>query len=293
MFFYNVPTKNIIKSKRSVSNLEVEFTKMSGAGNDFVIIDNRLEVIQDKPAFARKICDRHWSIGADGVLLLESSDKAAYRMMYYNADGSYGGMCGNGGRCIAMFACLKNIANSRHTFEALDHIYSASVDTEIVSLLMKNPLSLKLNQHILIEKKHISYHAIDTGAPHIIIDIKEFSKNINFDEFDVQKWGKKLRWQKKFAPAGTNVNFIKIIGENVVQVRTFERGVEDETLACGTGSIASAIIAYKKWKLNRPITVIPTSKIPLAVDFDEVGKEIQNVTLKGPATITFTGRLDV
>ena len=223
---------------------------MSGAGNDFIVIDNRSEIINDKPAFARKICDRHWSIGADGLLLLESSDKAAYRMMYYNADGSYGGMCGNGGRCIAMFAYLKKIANSSHTFEALDHIYSASVDIENVSLHMKNPISLKLNQHIIIEKKNISYHTIDTGAPHIVIDIKEFNKKINFDEFDVQKWGKILRWHKKFTPAGTNVNFIKILENNIVQLRTFERGVESETLACGTGSIASAIIAYNKMEIG-------------------------------------------
>jgi diaminopimelate epimerase len=266
---------------------------MSGAGNDFVIIDNRSEVIKDRPAFARKICDRHWSIGADGLLLLESSDKASYRMMYYNADGSYGGMCGNGGRCIAMFAYLKNIANASHTFEALDHIYSASVDSENVSLHMKNPISLKMNQHILLEKKKICYHSIDTGAPHIVIDIKEVSKKINFDEFDVQRWGKIFRWHKKFTPAGTNVNFIRILEDDIVQLRTFERGVEAETLACGTGSIASAIIAYKKWKLNKPITVIPTSNVPLAVDFDEGENTIQNVRLIGPATITFTGILDV
>jgi diaminopimelate epimerase len=265
---------------------------MSGAGNDFILIDNRSEIIKERQVFARKVCDRHWSIGADGLLLLETSDKASYRMMYYNADGSYGGMCGNGGRCIAMFAYVKNIAECSHTFEALDHIYSASVDTENVSLHMKNPLSLKLNQHIIIEKKKISYHTLDTGAPHIVIEVKELNKKINFEKFDVQKWGKILRWHKKFAPAGTNVNFIKGAEGNIVQLRTFERGVEAETLACGTGSIASAIIAYKKWKLDTPITVIPTSNVPLTIDFDEVDHTIQNVRLIGPATITFTGSLD-
>ena len=230
---------------------------------------------------------------ADGLLLLESSEKASYRMMYFNADGSYGGMCGNGGRCIAMFAYLHHIANLNHSFEALDHIYSASIDSENVSIHMKNPISLKLNQYLVLEKKKISFHSIDTGAPHIVIDINTFSKNKDLEDFDVHSWGKKLRWHKKFAPSGTNVNFIKNVEDNIVHLRTFERGVEAETLACGTGSIASAIIAYKKWKLNKPITVVPTSKVPLIINFDEVDKNVQNVTLVGPATITFTGSLDV
>ena len=153
---------------------------MSGAGNDFILIDNRSEIIKERQVFARKVCDRHWSIGADGLLLLETSDKASYRMMYYNADGSYGGMCGNGGRCIAKFAYVKNIAESSHTFEALDYIYSASVDNDNISLHMKNPLSLKLNQHIFVAKKKISYHTLDTGAPHIVIEVKELNKKINF-----------------------------------------------------------------------------------------------------------------
>jgi diaminopimelate epimerase len=273
--------------------LKIEFTKMSGAGNDFIVIDNRSTTINDGVALAKKICDRHWSVGADGLLLLETSEKASYRMMYYNADGSYGGMCGNGGRCIAMFAYLKHIANLTHTFEALDYIYPVSIDSENISIHMKNPISLKLNQHLFINKKKISFHSIDTGAPHIVININEFSKYKDFESFDVQRWGKKLRWHKKFSPAGTNVNFIKILEDNIVHLRTFERGVEAETLACGTGSVASAIIAYKKWYVNRPITVYPTSKVPLLINFDEVDKNIQNVKLVGPATITFTGSLDV
>ena len=226
--------------------MRIEFTKMSGAGNDFVVIDNRSTRITDGSAFARKICDRHRSVGGDGLLLLESSEKASYRMMYYNADGSYGGMCGNGGRCIAMFAYVNKIANSNHTFEALDYIYSASINNDNVSVCMKNPIALKLNQHLLIEKKKILYDSIDTGAPHIVIDIKEFGKKIQLEEFDVQRWGKILRWNKKFKLSGTNVNFINKVEDHIIQIRTFERGVEAETLACGTGSIASAIISYKK-----------------------------------------------
>jgi diaminopimelate epimerase len=266
---------------------------MSGAGNDFIVIDNRSAMIIDGVALARKICDRHWGVGADGLLLLESSDKASYRMMYYNADGSYGGMCGNGGRCIAMFAFQKKIAGKDHKFEALGHIYAASIMAEDVSLNMRDPVSISKIRYLSIGKKKIAYQFIDTGSPHIIINIAEFSKNGDLDRFDVMHWGKLLRWQKKFTPAGTNVNFMKKLESGAIQLRTFERGVEAETLACGTGSIATAIIASKKWKLRPPITIIPSSKIPLIVEFDLNGSNIQNVKLRGPAVITFAGNLDV
>jgi diaminopimelate epimerase len=272
--------------------VKIEFTKMSGAGNDFIVIDNRSGIIQDGAAFAKKVCDRHWSIGADGLLLIETSDKASYRMMYYNADGSYGGMCGNGGRCISQFAYMKHIANSTHTFEALDHVYSVTIESQDISVHMKDPISLKLNQRLIHGKKKILYHSIDTGAPHIVLNIEDFGKIINIDEFDVQRWGRILRWHKKFSPAGTNVNFIKIAENNIIYLRTFERGVEAETLACGTGSIASAIIACRIWKIWAPIQVIPTSKVPLFINFSEIEKNIQNVTLAGPASVTFTGSVD-
>ena len=266
---------------------------MSGAGNDFIVIDNRSAAIKDKSALAKLICDRHWSVGADGLLLLEASERASYRMMYYNADGSYGGMCGNGGRCIAMFAYLHQIAKSNHTLEALDHIYSVLINSENVTIRMKNPISIKLNRHLSIGKKKITYHSIDTGAPHVVIQINEFSKDKDLDRFDVQRWGRELRWHKKFSPGGTNINFIKLKDNNSLYLRTYERGVEAETLACGTGSVAAAIIACKKWKLNKPLTVFPTSKVPLLINFDEVDKTIQNVVLTGPATITFIGSVDV
>jgi diaminopimelate epimerase len=266
---------------------------MSGAGNDFIVVDNRSTMIVDGAALAKKICDRHWGVGADGLLILESSDKASYRMMYYNADGSYGGMCGNGGRCIAMFAFQKKIAGKDHKFEALDHIYAASIMAENVSLNMKDPVSISKIRHLSIGKKKIAYQFIDTGSPHIVINITELSKNGDLDRLDVTHWGKLLRWQRNFAPAGTNVNFIKKLESGAIQLRTFERGVEAETLACGTGSIATAIIASKKWKLRPPITIIPSSKIPLIVEFDLNGSNIQNVKLRGPAVVTFAGNLDV
>jgi diaminopimelate epimerase len=267
---------------------------MSGAGNDFIVIDNRSVMIVDGAALARKICDRHWGVGADGLLLLESSDKVSYRMMYYNADGSYGGMCGNGGRCIAMFAFRKKIASKDHKFEALGHIYTTSIMAEDVSLNMQDPVSISKIRYLSIGKKKIAYQFINTGSPHIVINITELIKNGDLDGLDVMHWGKLLRWHKKFSPAGTNpVNFMKKLESGAIQLRTFERGVEAETFACGTGSIATAIIASKKWKLMPPITIIPTSKIPLIVEFDLNGSGIQNVKLSGPAVVTFAGNLDV
>jgi diaminopimelate epimerase len=227
-----------------------------------------------------------WGVGADGgLLLLESSNKVSYRMMYYNDDGSYGGMC------IAMFAFQKKIAGKDHKFEALGHIYAASIMAEDVSLNMEDPVSISKIRYLSIGKKKIAYQYIDTGSPHIVINITEFSKNGDLDGLDVQRWGKLLRWQKNFTPAGTNVNFMKKLESGAIQLRTFERGIEAETLACGT--IATAIIASKKWKLRPPITIIPTSKIPLIVKFDLNGSSIQNVKLRGPAVVTFAENLDV
>jgi diaminopimelate epimerase len=211
---------------------------MSDAGNDFIVIDNRSGMIVDGAALAWKICDCHWGVGVDGLLLLESSDKASYRMMYYNADRSYGGMCGNGGRCIAMFAFQKKVAVKDYKFEALGHIYATSIMAEDVSLNMQNPISISKIRYLSIGKKKIAYQFIDTGSPHIVINITEFRKNGDLDGLDVQCWGKLLRWKKNFTPEGTNVNFIKKLESGAIQLRTFERGVEAEALACGTGSIA-------------------------------------------------------
>jgi diaminopimelate epimerase len=266
---------------------------MSGAGNDFVVIDNRSALIDNGAALAKRICDRHWGVGADGLLLLESSDKVPYRMMYYNADGSYGGMCGNGGRCIAMFAYQKDIVGAKHSFEALNHIYSACIEDDTVTLQMKDPKSISLNKIITVGRKKISFHFVDTGAPHVVININELSKKNDLDGIDVQYWGKLLRWHKIFMPEGTNVNFVKLLNNNTIQLRTFERGVEAETLACGTGSIAAAIIAYKKWKLFTPIKIIPRSNVQLIISFDTLNCNIRNVKLCGTVAITFTGSIDV
>jgi diaminopimelate epimerase len=266
---------------------------MSGAGNDFVVIDNRSRKIRDGRKAARILCDRRWGIGADGLLLLERSRIAAYRMMYYNADGSYGGMCGNGGRCIALYAVANRIAPRKHRFEARDHIYAASVHGTQVELAMKDPRALRLRRTIRLGGKSVEVSQVDTGSPHVVVSCKSLGRGESLRKLDVAGLGKRIRYHRGFIPSGTNVNFIERGKGNSLYIRTYERGVEAETLACGTGSIASAIIASRLWDLRSPVSVIPASGKILRVEFEDDGKNFANIRLVGPATVSFHGLFDL
>ena len=268
------------------------FTKMTGAGNDFIVIDDRKNKIASPKKLAKKLCDRRWSIGADGLILLRKSAKAAYEMLYYNADGSYGGMCGNGGRCIAHFAITNGIAHNSHFFESVGYIYKAKKFTgNLLQLRMKNPSKIELNRSINIDGRIIPYHYIDTGAPHIIIDSEALDQEL--ESLDVHRLGASLRYHKNFQPFGTNVNFIQKTGKAAVQIRTYERGVEAETLACGTGSVAAAIISSFVLQTKSPVTVKVQSKVKLKIDFLKVEDKISGVCLTGPADFVFTGIVNV
>jgi diaminopimelate epimerase len=269
--------------------VKIWFTKMSGAGNDFVVIDNRLRRIRNGPRAARMLCDRRWGVGADGLLLLEKSRKADYRMMYYNADGSYGGMCGNGGRCIARYAVLTGIAHGNHRFEALRHVYAARVKGTKVELTMKDPGKLDLNMRIRLQGKPVKVSFVNTGSPHVVVLSDGLGREKTSRAIDVIDLGREIRYHAAFKPAGTNANFVKRLKGNSVQIRTYERGVEAETMACGTGSIACAIVASRLWKLKPPIVVVPESGKRLTVDFDDDGERISRVHLIGPAVISFYG----
>jgi diaminopimelate epimerase len=271
----------------------IEFCKMTGAGNDFVVVDNRSDIIRKRGRAARFLCNRRWGIGADGLLLLESSQKAAYKMMYYNADGSYGGMCGNGGRCIARFATDRGIAPAAHQFEALNHIYAVQVQDDSVELTMKNPRSIRLNIVLRKDKKLLRCHFIDTGAPHLVIFLHELSpKSATLDDINIGELGRWLRFHKRFSPAGTNANFVQLTASNVLKIRTYERGVEDETLACGTGSVAAAVVAHLLGHADPPVSVLPASRQPLVVRLDRNGNRFRNVRLLGPAETVFTGSIE-
>jgi diaminopimelate epimerase len=266
---------------------------MSGAGNDFVIVDNRAGAIQNGSELARKVCDRRWGIGADGLLLIEKSSIAAYRMMYYNADGSYGGMCGNGGRCISFYAVENSIAGTSHSFEALEHVYVAVVRGTNVTLTMRDPKDIRMNLVLRGGAFPLKGHFINTGSPHVVIPFSAFGKRYSkLADLPVPELGKKIRHHRLFQPEGTNVNFMQKAGAKTLILRTYERGVEGETFACGTGSIASAIIASRIWKMTPPITVIPPSRVALLVDFKGNGSAYINVRLTGEVKITFKGEID-
>jgi len=260
---------------------------MSGAGNDFVVIDNRSKQIRNGPRAARILCDRRWGVGADGLLLLEKSRKADYRMTYFNADGSYGGMCGNGGRCIARYAVLNGIAPRKHRFEALKYIYVASVRGTEIELSMKDPCELQLHKRIRVGGKTVSVSFVDTGSAHVVVSCSALGRQETLKSVDVVGLGRKIRYHAAFKPSGTNANFVERMKGNSIGVRTYERGVEAETMACGTGSIACAIVASRLWKLNPPIVVVPESGKKLRIDFDDDGTKISNVHLIGPAAISF------
>lgn len=266
---------------------------MTGAGNDFVVIDNRSGRIAKGSSLARKLCDRRWGIGADGLLLLEKSRRGAYRMMYYNADGSYGGMCGNGGRCIAFYAVKRRIAPKNHSFEALNHVYQVIVASpEKVSLRMKDPVGLKVNFMLPIRGKRIHVSYVNTGSPHVVIPVHALGlRGSKIGTVDVLELGREIRYHKAFQPSGTNVNFIEVISGKRLKIRTYERGVESETLACGTGSVAAGIVASRLFKMKAPITILPKSRSPLIVDFEVKGDRVQHVTLQGPARIVFEGSM--
>ena len=274
---------------RNRDQVKIWFTKMSGAGNDFVVIDNRSKQIRNGPRVARILCDRRWGVGADGLLLLQKSRIAGYRLMYFNADGSYGGMCGNGGRCIARYAVLNKIAPRNHCFEALDHVYAASVRGSVVGLTMRDPRGFRLKRNIRLRGQAIVMSEVDTGSPHVVVRCEALGRRKSLKSIDVMALGREIRYHSAFKPAGTNVNFIERGKGNSIRIRTYERGVEAETLACGTGSIASAIVASRLWEFKSPIVVVPESGKKLRVEFDDDGTKISNVRLVGPAAVSFYG----
>jgi diaminopimelate epimerase len=274
--------------------VKLHFAKMSGAGNDFVVIDNRSNVVVDGETLAKKLCDRRWGIGADGLLLLQAATDADYRMMYYNADGSYGGMCGNGGRCIARYAVEAGIAGGTHSFDALGYHYKSIVTPDEVILSMMDPSEIRMNVVLHVGSLSLKVHFINTGSPHVVIPVSQLAQKYSkLENVPVAELGKKIRNHQAFEPDGTNVNFVEKKKGNMINIRTYERGVESETLACGTGSIASAIVGSKLWKMTPPVTIVPSSGVSLEVGFDRIGSNFTNVTLKGQAIETFRGEIDV
>ena len=265
----------------------IPFTKMSGTGNDFIIIDNREQLVENDglTGFIRNICRRKMSVGADGLILIESSDKADFRWRFFNSDGSLAEMCGNGARCAARFAYLNGIAGENVSFETEAGIINGQVKGNGAKVKIPDPTDLRLDYTIELERGPLTVSSVNTGVPHVVVT------EDSVEEVDVFGLGREIRYHEAFAPAGTNVNFISPQKPGQLAIRTYERGVEDETLACGTGSIASALVAFCKTNWPSPISLKTRSKESLTIHFRESNQVFSDVYLEGDARIIYTAEL--
>lgn len=259
---------------------------MVGAGNDFIVLDYRKPFYKGSLAtLAREVCDRHRSVGADGLLLLERSVRADFKMRYFNSDGSEASMCGNGARCLARFAEYKGIIKKKTVFETKAGLTSAVLFSKEVELRLLPVTDSRLNINLLIGKKKSLAHSINTGVPHAIIFVS------HVDTVPVPELGRLIGWHKFFKPAGTNVDFVEIISRSRIRMRTYERGVEDETLACGTGAVASACIASLVKNIKSPVTIGTRSGQDLKVYFTRVGRTFHEIKLVGEARVICEGKM--
>jgi diaminopimelate epimerase len=266
----------------------LRFTKMSGAGNDFVLIDNRAGNVHLNRSQIASLCNRHRGIGADGILLLEkASNRPHFRMRYFNADGGEAEMCGNGARCFARFANKLAGAEGTVSFETPAGVISAQLNGDLVTLQMTEPTDLRLNIQLPIADENKIIHFINSGVPHVVIPVSRI------DDVDVKREGSAIRYHEMFSPKGANINFIEKRGPTKIAVRTYERGVEDETLACGTGVVASALIFAVTENGGGPISVIARGGDELQVSFDRIDNQFRNVTLTGPADFVFEGTIEI
>ncbi len=270
----------------------VRFVKMNAGGNDFVVLDNRDKRLpQELSELAERVCRRKFNIGADGILVLENSRAHSFRMIYYNADGSRASMCGNGARCMAYFAYHKGAAPADMTFDTDAGFYRAQILQGSVKLFMRAPREVRGELAVRKSGKKISMYSIDIGVPHVVLFVR------NIETADVDRSGRFIRGHNLFKPEGTNVNFVKKKNSRSLWVRTYERGVEGETSACGTGVTASALTAGIKGMVKFPVRCITRGGGILSVDAEidtQDGRQVfRSICLEGPVQISFTGEVFV
>lgn len=265
----------------------IKFFKMSGSGNDFIIIDNRQGVISagQAAAFARKLCSRQMSVGADGLILVELSDQADFKWRFHNSDGSVAEMCGNGARCAARYAYMHGIAGQKMCFETVAGMIRAQVNEDRVKIEMTPPTDFAPSHTVDVAGDALNVAKINTGVPHAAIAVD------NVETVDVVNLGRKIRYHGAFSPAGTNANFYSFRPDGVIVNRTYERGVEDETLACGTGCVAVALVSAREKEAVSPVTVIPKSGEALTIHFNVQEDRFSDVFLEGNARIICKGEL--
>jgi len=265
----------------------IPFTKMSGSGNDFILIDNREAVVpaENRPQFVSQVCRRKMSAGADGLILVERSDRVDFSWDFYNSDGSVAEMCGNGARCVARFAHLQGIATERMAFETIAGIIHAQVMDDAVRIKMTAPQDMLIGAELELVGQTVHFSSVNTGVPHAVIAID------HIDSAEVVEKGQLIRHHPQFAPAGTNVNFIAPLNGSLWTVRTYERGVEDETLACGTGIVASALVLAETKGLPSPITLETRSGSRLKVYYAKTNHGYADIFLEGDARMIYAGQL--
>ena len=256
---------------------ELQFYKYQGTGNDFILLDNRnLHFDKSDTAYVKHLCDRRFGIGADGLILLENHSDLDFRMVYYNSDGNESSMCGNGGRCIVAFAHNIGVISDHAVFEAIDGVHQAKIAGQIIRLQMQDVRHVQeFNDHVFL----------NTGSPHHV----QFESAI--DEFDIQTKGSSIRYGEPYNAEGCNVNFVKKIKDDKFRVRTYERGVEGETLSCGTGVTAVAIAMHFLKETTKTSVELQVQGGKLTVAFDYENGVYSNVWLIGPATFVFKGTI--
>ena len=262
----------------------LHFTKMNGAGNDFVMVDNRDGKSALTGAQIARLCDRHRGIGADGLLAVEPAQNGAdFRMRYYNADGGEAEMCGNGARCFGRFAQRISGQAGDISFETQAGVITAKFLGALVQIQMSKPHSLRLNDKLHADGETHFVHSVNTGVPHAVVFVEDLEGT------DVRHLGHALRYHEHFAPKGTNANFVRQRAADTIAIRTYERGVEDETLACGTGMVACALIFHERTGAPSPVQVQVRGGETLRIGFTKTGDGYLDVTLTGPADFVFDG----
>lgn len=273
------PAPQVQSRKRDPLN----FSKFAGGGNDFVIIDNRAVRIEDASDLTRRICTRAVSVGADGLILIEGSARATFRMRYYNSDGSVGEFCANGTRCAARFAFLNVIAGRRMTIETDAGIVGAEIgEGGTVTLSLPPPHGFRPRRPLTVGETTINGSSIMVGVPHYVVFVRG-----DLWSQQIVPLGRAIRTHPELQPSGANVNFVAAIDDHSIAVRTYERGVEDETLSCGSGIVASAVTSALFGRVKSPVSVLTRSGITLEVAFELRDGYAEDVRLKGDARLIY------
>jgi len=264
------------------------FKKMHGSGNDFILIDNREGNLKNSqwPDLAVRLCRRKFGVGADGLIIIENSHRADFKWRFFNADGSQAEMCGNGGRCAARFACMTGIAPRELSFETEAGIIYAEVRGSAVRLQLPQPKDLKLDVPVKIGGETLILHCLNTSVPHAVY----FTPDL--ESVPIFEWGRLIRFDPCFQPAGINANFVQVFDRYNILIRTYERGVENETMACGTGAVASAILSACKDLAESPVKVKTRGGEVLTVYFHLDGQEARDVFLEGETVLVYSGEIN-